>query len=225
MRNTVINSLLLVGFLGGCSLTPVEQPPVVESCPPMPEQPVVEVAECPVCPELQCPAPQVIEKIITKTVEVPVKVSGGELDLPIIGAVESIRFEMAGLNPQGKTPAFIYPARIDTGAESTSLHAENIHVVERDGKRWVRFTLVDPKSGEPVQHELRFKRRVLIKQNEAESERRYVVRMWVSLGDIRTRIDVNLTDRDDYEYPALIGRNFLTDSAIVDVSRQNLIEP
>ena len=35
--------------------------------------------------------------------------------------------------------ALEYPARIDSGATTTSMHAESIKSFERDGQRWVRF--------------------------------------------------------------------------------------
>jgi hypothetical protein len=63
----------------------------------------------------------------------------------------------------------------------------------------------------------------LIKQSGGADERRYVVRMWVMLGEIRSKIDVNLSDRTDFEYPLLIGRNFLMDNMIVDVSRHHTV--
>jgi hypothetical protein len=112
-------------------------------------------------------------------------------------------------------------ARIDTGAETTSIHAEDIQLVEKDGRRYVRFALLDRSSGQRVQQELRLRRRVLIKQSYGPDERRYVVRMWLTLGNTRSRIDVNLSDRANFEYPLLVGRNFLTDSLIVDVSRHH----
>ncbi len=147
--------------------------------------------------------------------EVPVAVpaTAGELGLPVIGAVEWASVEPGNLRME---------ARIDTGAETTSIHAENIELVERDGKRYVRFELLDGEGG-LVPMEVRLRRRVLIKQHEGEAERRYVVRMWVTLGDTRSRIDVNLSDREDFEYPLLIGRNFLVDAMIVDVSRQHTL--
>jgi len=114
-------------------------------------------------------------------------------------------------------------ARIDTGAESTSIHAEDIQLLERDGKRYVRFQVLDPTSGEKAQMEKRFRRRVLIKQQGGELERRYVVRMWITLGGIRARVDVTLTDRSGFDYPLLIGRNFLTDHMIVDVSQHHVL--
>ena len=87
----------------------------------------------------------------------------------------------------------------------------------------MRFVLIDPARGERVQQELRLRRRVLIKQSYGPDERRYVVRMWLTLGNTRSRVDVNLSDRTNFQYPLLIGRNFLTDSLIVDVSRHHTI--
>ena len=84
----------------------------------------------------------------------------------------------------------------------------------------MRFTLLD-EAGQPLAQELRLRRQVLIKQPVGEPERRYVVRMWLTLGGQRSRIDVNLSDREVFEYPLLVGRNFLMDSFIVDVSRHH----
>ena len=140
--------------------------------------------------------------------------TAGKMHLPIVGAIEWVRIEPAGL---------LLESRIDTGAVTTSVHADNIQLVEKEGKRYVRFVLTDPNSDEKVEQELRLRRRVLIKQSGLADTRRYVVRMWVTLGETRSRIDVNLSDRTGFEYPLLIGRNFLTDSMIVDVSRHHTV--
>jgi hypothetical protein len=42
----------------------------------------------------------------------------------------------------------------------------------------------------------------------------------VTIGTIKQRIEVNITDRTNYEFPMLIGRNFLKDIAVVDVSQE-----
>ena len=138
--------------------------------------------------------------------------TAGAKHLPILGAVEWVSVEPGQLRPE---------ARIDTGAETTSIHAENIQLIEKEGKRYVRFSLVDEAGQGELPLELRLRRQVLIKQHRGEPERRYVVRMWLTLGEMRSRVDVTLSDRDVFEYPLLIGRNFLMDSAIVDVSRQH----
>jgi hypothetical protein len=159
----------------------------------------------------------VIERIVTKIVTPappPKATTAGKLHLPIIGAVEWAKIQPAGLWIE---------SRIDTGADTTSIHAQDIQLIEKDGKRYVRFVLVDAVTGNAHQQELRLRRRVLIKQSGGPDERRYVVRMWVTLGEIRSKIDVNLSDRSDFEYPFLIGRNFLMDNMIVDVGRHHTV--
>lgn len=199
MRHKLLACVMPVMLVTAC--TSVEPEPAV--CPSAPE------VVCPICPPVQqCPAP------VPRTPSPPVVQKAGELQLPIIGAIEWASIEPGELRME---------ARIDTGADTTSIHAENIRLLERDGKRYVRFDLENPDSAEPVAMELRLRRRVLIKQHNDEPERRYVVRMWITLGDLRARVDVNLTDREVFEYPLLIGRNFLTDNVIVDVSQHHLL--
>ncbi len=91
--------------------------------------------------------------MVEKIVEVPAPLppmatTAGKMHLPIVGGVEWVLVEPAGLQLE---------ARIDTGAETTSIHAENIQLVEKDGKRYVRFDLPD-ESGELVEQELRLRR-------------------------------------------------------------------
>ncbi len=211
MKIVVVIATLLL--LSGCGLMPSSGEPPREpvSCP--------EPVTCESCPVAQCPAPQVVEKI--KVVEVPAPLpplatTAGAMHLPIIGAVEWVQVEPAGLTLE---------ARIDTGAETTSIHAENIQLLEKEGRRYVRFDLQDPDSGEYLPQELRLRRQVLIKQHSGEPESRYVVRMWLTLGEMRHKVDVTLSDREVFEFPLLVGRNFLLDSAIVDVSRKHTLEP
>lgn len=173
--------------------------------------------DCSTCEPKPCPPPHVVEKVVVKTLEIPQEpqpATAGELQLPIIGAVEWARIEPPGLRLE---------ARIDTGAETTSIHAEEIALVEIDGKRYVRYVLTDPQSGERHEMETRLRRRVLIRQADNVLDRRFVVRLWVTLGEQRSRIELTLSDRADMEYPLLIGRNMLTDAAVVDVSRRHTL--
>jgi len=200
--------LLGVLFVSGCSwFKPKVQSPSSQVCPPPPI--------CAVCGPAACPAPRVIEK--EKIVEVPVFLppkTAGELGLLIIGEVEKVVVD---------PPGILYNARIDTGAESSSVHAEDIRLIERDGEKYVLFKLFNTQNNEFVELERRLQRKVLIKQKNGEPERRYVVKLWLTMGDIKERIDVTLTNRSDFTYPLLVGRNLLTDIAIVDVSRRHTI--
>ena len=204
-EKTKLVSLAIFGllFITGCSwLKP--QAPQAQVCPPL---------VCPVCRPAACPAPKIIEK--EKIVEVPVlPQTAGKLNLPIVGEVEKVVVHPTGIR---------YDARIDTGAESSSIHAENIQLIERDGKKYVSFSLRDPETDEMIALERKLERKALIKQKEGESERRYVVKLWLTLGDIKERVDVSLSNRSDFSYPLLVGRNLLTDTAIVDVSRRHTL--
>jgi len=64
---------------------------------------------------------------------------------------------------------------------------------------------------------------VLIKRHGDESQRRYLIKMRVTVAEISQLIPVSLTDRSRYEFPILIGRNFLKDYFIVDVSKNNIL--
>lgn len=190
-------------ILSGCQNMPSQVEPIGEPS-PQPSQ-----VECPVCPELVCPAPQVVEKIVTKYKPAPID----ENAPTIIGAVEWAFVEPGDIALE---------ARVDSGAETSSIHAEDIQVLEKDGKRYVRFSLEDPQSKKPIPLERRLHRTIIVKQNvEGTPDRRYVVRMWVTVGKTRTWLDVSLSNRSDFEYGLLLGRNMLVDDFIVDVSKHH----
>lgn len=220
--------VLSLGFvmLVGCAQVQPQMPPPVQPLPPdevvvAPEQPPVTPPEqvCPLPPPcilaepVECPPPKIIERVIVKPQPLPE--TGGELNLPIIGEVEDVTVDPPGVKLE---------ARIDTGAASSSIHAESIQLVERDGKRYVRFSVLNPETKELLDVESKLRRIVRIKQQTGEYERRYVVRLWLSMGDIKESVDVTLTDRSDFEFPLLVGRNLLTDTAIVDVSRNHTLK-
>lgn len=116
-------------------------------------------------------------------------------------------------------PGVQLEARLDTGADSCSLHAVDVVPFDRDGERWVRFVIAGKVSeGKVIERPI--VRTVLIKRHDAEPQRRYVVKLNFRIGKIDETVDVTLADRGDFDYSVLVGRNFLTDNAIVDVSRK-----
>lgn len=134
----------------------------------------------------------------------------------IIGEVEPVTIIRAGLT---------LPARIDTGATTSSLDARAIQRFERDGKKWVRFTLVDRQSGKKVQVEGRLTRTVEITRHGTDPQYRPVVKLKAILGKAELYREFSLTDRAAFTYPVLIGRNFLQGEFIVDVTRKNTTTP
>lgn len=119
----------------------------------------------------------------------------------------------------------VYDARIDTGATTSSLDAKNLQLFERDGKRWVRFDLVDPTTQKTVQFERAVVRIVRIIQHGREALRRPVVKLMISMGPIILEREFTLADRADFKFPILIGRNVLRNQAIVDVARTRTLTP
>ncbi len=137
-------------------------------------------------------------------------------DTFVIGEVEPVHIKKVG---------FTMFARIDTGAETSSLNATDITVFERDGKRWVKYTVKDSISGKTAEVESRLKRTVLIKWQEGESIERPVVKLRARLGEVEQVREFTLADRSLFEFPVLIGRNFLNGKFIVDVNRKNTTSP
>lgn len=118
-------------------------------------------------------------------------------------------------------------ARIDSGANTSSLSAREITRFERDGEDWVRFKLglaeddavVESVRGEWI--EAPIERRVRVIQATGE-ESRPVVTLMMTLGSIRQPVEFTLSDRTHLDFPALLGRRFLLDIAVIDVAERYL---
>lgn len=126
--------------------------------------------------------------------------------------------------------AQIYPgnltfkAKLDTGAYSASLHADDIMQFERDGESWVSFKIQDD-SGKKLTLEKPIHRIVKIKRHKQESSKRPVVKFGICIGEVFQETEVNLADRSKYKYDLLIGRLFLDEHFTVDPSSKHLLQP
>jgi hypothetical protein len=178
---------------------------------PAPDQGVIVVEpgeQCPAQTEAVCAEPEVkvVERIIERTYEklVEVPVAKGKL---VLGSEEYFIVEPGSVRLR---------SLIDSGAPISTLSTEDLTLFERDGGQWVRFRLPRSQaSADPLQVELPVKRFARV-----SSQRRPVVELSLTVGDVTHMVDVNLTDRSDPEYSLLVGRNFLKDAAVIDVSRR-----
>ena len=134
--------------------------------------------------------------------------------LGVIGGVENVYIKNM-LTP--------FLARIDTGATTSSIGVENIKEFERDGKAWVSFTLENKETKEIRFFEKKIFRRVSIKRQEGENERRFVVKMEIRIGNQLLEKDFTLGNREDFDYQILIGRNVLNGLAVVDVALEKTL--
>ena len=126
--------------------------------------------------------------------------------------------------------AIIFPsnmkldAKLDTGAEITSINAVDIDKFDRDGETWVRFTVVD-KSGKRVTLERKLLGVAEIKRHQGPPQKRPVVSLGICVGKQYAEVEVNLIDRSRFKYPLLIGRNFMAGRLLPDPSVEYTVEP
>ena len=112
------------------------------------------------------------------------------------------------------------PAKIDTGARTSSLHATEVERFDRDGQRWVRF-LLDLGEGrsEPVTCEVPRADRRTITSSNGESQDRFIIKTRLQIGRHIYRAEFSLADRSDMQFPILIGRTALRSRFVVDSGR------
>lgn len=117
-------------------------------------------------------------------------------------------------------------AKLDTGAYTSSIHAEETELFERDGKKWVRFIVTEPrmKDSPRVRIEAPLVRIARIKNPGGESETREVVRLAFKIGERKLRGDFTLNNRSNMLSAVLIGRTTIRELGWIDPSRTNLAD-
>lgn len=118
--------------------------------------------------------------------------------------------------------------KLDTGALTSSMHAEDIDEFQKDGDDWVRFRveLEDVDTDEKVESSFeREVQRYIKVRGAGGAERRPVVMMKVCIGNKIYNEQFSLNDRDRMNYPVLIGRRTLESIGAVDASKTFTTEP
>jgi hypothetical protein len=117
-------------------------------------------------------------------------------------------------------------AKLDTGALTSSVHAEEKELFERDGKKWVRFIVTDPQRKDSVRTRIEapLVRIARIKEPNAEATNREVVRLSFQIGERKLRGEFTLNNRSNMLAPVLIGRSTLKDLGWVDPARTHLAD-
>lgn len=117
-------------------------------------------------------------------------------------------------------------AKLDTGAFTSSIHAEEKELFEREGKKWVRFTVTDPgtKDSPRVRLEAPLVRIARIKDPGGKSQAREVVKLTFKIGDRKMRGDFTLNNRSNMLSPVLIGRTVIKELGWVDSTRTNIAD-
>lgn len=146
--------------------------------------------------------------------------------LPVMAAEPTLygRYEYIQLPEIGET----FKAKMDTGALTASLSAQNIETFTRDGEDWVRFRVSGKDTSNKV-YEHKVARISKIKSRADEDEdkdeatvaKRPVIDLEMCLGNVKRTVEVNLTDRSSFNYPLLIGAKALREfGAAVNPARR-----
>ncbi len=109
-------------------------------------------------------------------------------------------------------------AKLDTGAKTSSVHADHIDHFTKEGREWVRFTLIGSEDKKPLAVERPIIRTAYVKERMARSSKRDVVKLSLCKNGRDYETEFTLVDRSNFNYPLLLGRSFLQDVALVDAA-------
>jgi hypothetical protein len=112
-------------------------------------------------------------------------------------------------------------AKLDTGADSSSIGVTGLERFKRGGKTWYRFTLTGA-DGKTATIEQETSRVARIMRAEVKDTRRPIVRLKICIAGHVAETDFTLTDRSDRRTPLLVGRRFLASRIVVDSSRKHV---
>lgn len=134
--------------------------------------------------------------------------------------------EPVTLHPSGTSVT----AKLDTGANTASLSATDIHVYERASEQYVKFKVSHPKIKKNIDYDLPLIRHVKIKNRAINNNKvkkphlRPVVGIQIYFDGKPHIINFNLIDRSHFSTPILLGRKALVKlGAVVDGAARNTI--
>ncbi|CAG0900906.1 unnamed protein product, partial [Cyprideis torosa] len=116
-------------------------------------------------------------------------------------------------------------ARVDSGARTSAIHANNIREFTKNGERWVSFEI----------HPITENRRLVVineapcvdirkvKNTGGVAERRYVIRTTLMIGEHSFEIELTLARRDSMGFRMLLGREAMNRRFMVNPAAKYLI--
>ncbi|WP_127471620.1 ATP-dependent zinc protease [Thiomicrorhabdus aquaedulcis] len=130
---------------------------------------------------------------------------------PVIGWIETVDLPHLTLR---------LSAKIDSGADHSSLHATDITLFTQNDQAWVRFTTLN---NTVHQQPLLRMTHIKAKPNIAAQPdtERPVIALSVCLGSQLQTVPVNLVNRQAFSTPMLLGRSALQ-AVLIDSARQHL---
>lgn len=111
-------------------------------------------------------------------------------------------------------------ARVDSGARTSALHAENIKIVKEDGKKYVCFDVMlgEASNFSAVPCKARYKGTHRVVSSNGQFTKRPVIRTTIKIKGQEIKANISLIDRSEMKYRMLIGRDVLMNRFLIDVS-------
>lgn len=139
--------------------------------------------------------------------------------------VKKIDLEYVGWREEVTLPEFRLKdikAKIDTGAKTSALHADEIKFIKVNGKKYVSF-IVENDEGRKTHLEVPLVDEREIKSSTGEKTLRPVVKTIIRMGEIEFRAEITLINRDLMGFKMLIGREALKDRFLINPTRSYLL--
>lgn len=128
----------------------------------------------------------------------------------IIGRAELLDFPVRFLTE--------IPAKTDTGAYLSSVHASDIKIVTRKGKKMLSFNLLGNHPSYPLSREVEIANYTLktVENSFGVKQERYAVKFKVKIAGKIFMSEFTLADRSTKVFPILLGRTLLNKRFMVD---------
>jgi hypothetical protein len=134
---------------------------------------------------------------------------------PLIGWRERVRLPDLGVGT--------IVAKVDTGARTAALHAEDIRIEGNGHLRKVHFRV--PVNGRTHHCVLPYKGEKKIKSTSGHSQTRVVIETSIVIGAVKIWAQITLTNRTDMGTPMLLGRATIRDLFVVHPGRTFIVSP
>ncbi|MEO6302890.1 MAG: RimK/LysX family protein [Bacteroidia bacterium] len=131
--------------------------------------------------------------------------------LRLIGRREFVDFPLLGI--------YNIEAKIDTGAYTSSIHCDDISIINENDKPILNFVITqDDKQLQKIQRFEEFTQKK-IKNSFGEMEERYIIKTLIVIGKKKIRSTLSLSNRDGMRYPVLIGRKLVKGKFLIDTDQ------
>lgn len=115
------------------------------------------------------------------------------------------------------------PAKIDTGAYRSAIHAKNIQLVKKNGKNTLKFTIGNhPSFASQKTIQTSTFREIEVMSSSGHKTKRYEVSLKIRLGYKVFQTSFTLADRTHHVFPVLVGRKAIRGRFLVDVTRSGV---